>query len=110
MFEVSTVHGRRVNVFQSGEGKRKHQDRNAFQPENQAGNLTISFSSGSSRTFRFQSLDEGGCHDITLRDGDILVFDRDVNSAFTHEVLPGPGKRVSLVIWASGRLQNLMQK
>lgn len=98
LFAVERIVAHRVNIYQPFEGKPAHRDRNAY--HSNAGNVTICMSFGAPRTLRFRYLDQREEYfDIYQADGDIVGFNQTVNKAFSHELLTGPGKRISIVIW-----------
>lgn len=101
IFGMSTVAGRRFNVYRSGEGKPLHQDRNAH--SDHAGNITVTASFGAPRCLRMTPLSGGDPLKIWQRDGDVFCFTSHINQSFMHGVDPAPGDRVSLVLWGDAR-------
>jgi hypothetical protein len=101
VFGMSTVAGRRFNVYRSGEGKPLHQDRNAR--SDSAGNITVTASFGAQRSLRMTPLFGEDPLKIWQRDGDVFCFTSQINQTFMHGIDPGPGDRVSLVLWGDAR-------
>lgn len=113
-FGLRTVAGRRFNVYQCGEGKPLHQDRNAHCAA--AGNLTVTASFGAPRRLRLtplplQDAGQGAPSQVApsapgigavQRDGDVFCFTSCANAAYLHGIDAGPGARLSLVVWGDG--------
>jgi hypothetical protein len=102
VFGVHRIAGRRFNVYGDGEGKPLHQDRNVHSEA--AGNLTIAASFGARRLLSFVPLgqewrEEAAAVKALQEDGDVFCFTSDANARYLHGVDPGPGVRVSLVLW-----------
>lgn len=63
----------------------------------------ISFSLGMPRTFRFRPWKESGFVDFDTGQHPMIIFSWEVNRHWTHEVLKGKGRRISITLRAFRR-------
>lgn len=106
-FDIAQLVETRVNVYEAGDWKPRHQDRNAHCKD--AGDYTCGASFFSARELAFSPVDSNEKEGEELfvflqKSGDAFGFSDDVNRAFYHSVprsstTSNTGFRVSVIVW-----------